>query len=233
MALLFFSNILWAWPARARGIALPARLPPCSAPCSLVCVGGIVPQYNRPRARLNPQLHVRSDPPPKVPVRTIKSWLTRAGKRRYSTPANDAVDALVERVRKSQHLRSGVEATKSWIAGNLKIRLSRKLVSESMARVAPPEDPLEQEVKELKVYHNRGPWACLHSDGNHKVRMCALVRGGRGGLRQHTNYTTCCAAVRPKQPVQLGPFGFVIYMFVDGYSRFVLSARVTAYDGAR
>ena len=32
---------------------------------------------------------------------------------------------------------------------------------------------------------------------------------------------------------QLGPYGFVIYMFVDGYSRCVLSVRVTEYDGSR
>lgn len=32
---------------------------------------------------------------------------------------------------------------------------------------------------------------------------------------------------------QLFRFGFVVYMFVDGYSRYVLNIKVSPYDGSR
>ncbi len=107
--------------------------------------------------------------PPQVPVRTIKSWLRAHAKFRYARPSEEMVDEMVQRARTSQHLRSGVESVKGWIRGNLCVRLPRKVVARSLARVVPPPDRLEQEVKDLQVYHNRGPWACIHSDGNHKV----------------------------------------------------------------
>jgi hypothetical protein len=88
---------------------------------------------------------------------------------RYAKPADAELDALVQQTRKASHLKGGVEAVRSWMAANLAMRVSRRRVAASMARVVPAVDPLEQEVRDGQVYHNRGPWACIHSDGNHKV----------------------------------------------------------------
>jgi hypothetical protein len=76
--------------------------------------------------------------------------------------------------RRKLHTRAGARAIQGWIDGNRHARISRLHIAASLARVLPPEQKEDQELRELRSYANKGPFAVVHSDGNHKVATASF-----------------------------------------------------------
>lgn len=105
----------------------------------------------------------------RTPERTVKHWLHMQGMLRFSRMPDADLDAWVARARSEAHVRAGTAAVKGWIKGNGGHRVSAHRVRASMARLVPPDHRQENELRDLRAYANRGPYAVLHSDGNHKA----------------------------------------------------------------